>query len=137
MAEQKNNPLDEERPWGRFEVFTTTPNYQVKRLTVYPKGKLSLQSHNRRSEHWVVVHGIAKVQNGEKEIILHANESTYIPVTHIHRLENPGEENLEVIEVQTGDYLGEDDIFRYEDVYNRINKPSDGDATPQAGRNRS
>ncbi len=118
---QSNHPM-EERPWGKFEVFATAPNYQVKRLTVYPKGKLSLQSHNHRSEHWVVVHGTAKVTNGEKEIILQENESTYIPVTHVHRLENPGEKNLEVIEVQTGDYLGEDDIIRYEDIYDRIKK---------------
>lgn len=113
----------EERPWGKFEIFATSPNYQVKRLTVYPQGKLSLQSHNHRSEHWVVVHGKAKVINGENILVLHENESTFIPVGHVHRLENPGEENLEIIEVQTGDYLGEDDIIRYEDIYNRI--PSD------------
>lgn len=123
----ENNPENkphtmEERPWGKFEVFVTAENYQVKRLTVYPQGKLSLQSHKHRSEHWVVVHGVAKVTNGEKEIILHENESTYIPVGHIHRLENPGETNVEIIEVQTGDYLGEDDIVRYEDIYNRIEK---------------
>jgi mannose-1-phosphate guanylyltransferase / mannose-6-phosphate isomerase len=111
---------EEERPWGKFEIFATAENYQVKRLTVYPKGKLSLQSHNHRAEHWVVVRGVAIIVNGEKELTLKANESTYIPVGHVHRLENPGEINLEVIEVQTGDYLGEDDIVRYEDVYNRI-----------------
>lgn len=119
---QKAEHKMEERPWGKFEVFATAPNYQVKRLTVSPGGKLSLQSHKHRSEHWVVVSGTAKVTNGEKTIILNPNESTYIPVTHIHRLENPGEEILEVIEVQTGDYLGEDDIYRYEDVYNRSEK---------------
>jgi len=112
----------EERPWGKFEVFVTAENYQVKRLTVYPKGKLSLQSHKHRSEHWVVVHGVATVTNGEEEIILHENESTYIPVGHVHRLENTGETDVEIIEVQTGDYLGEDDIVRYEDIYNRIEK---------------
>lgn len=118
MSENKSNKI-EERPWGKFEIFATAKNYQVKRLTVYPQGKLSLQSHNHRSEHWVVVHGTAKITNGEKEIILHENESTYIPVGHKHRLENPEKTNLEVIEVQTGDYLGEDDIIRYEDIYNR------------------
>lgn len=112
----------EERPWGKFEIFATAKNYQVKRLTVYPKGKLSLQSHKHRSEHWVVVSGTATVTNGENEIILHENESTYISVGHVHRLENTGEANLEVIEVQTGDYLGEDDIIRYEDIYNRHRK---------------
>jgi mannose-1-phosphate guanylyltransferase len=121
MSENKPHTI-EERPWGKFEVFVTAENYQVKRLTVYPKGKLSLQSHEHRSEHWIVVHGVATVTNGEKEIILHENESTYIPVGHIHRLENKGETDIEIIEVQTGDYLGEDDIVRYEDIYNRIKK---------------
>lgn len=110
------------RPWGKFEIFATAKNYQVKRLTLFPKAKISLQSHNHRSEHWVVVHGKAKVTNGNDVTILHENESTYIPVKHVHRLENPGKKNLEVIEVQTGDYLGEDDIIRYEDIYNRILK---------------
>jgi mannose-6-phosphate isomerase-like protein (cupin superfamily) len=119
MAEQKNNQIFE-RPWGIFEIFVTAPHYQVKRLTVFPKGKLSLQSHNYRSEHWIVVHGTAEVTNGENKIVLQENESTFIPLGHVHRLENSGEENLEIIEVQTGDYLGEDDIIRYEDIYNRI-----------------
>lgn len=119
MSQQKNSQTFE-RPWGKFEIFATSSNYQVKRLTVYPEGKLSLQSHNHRSEHWVVVHGIAKVINGEKEMILNENESTFIPIGHVHRLENPGKENLEIIEVQTGDYLGEDDIIRYDDIYNRV-----------------
>lgn len=119
MAEKKDKQIFE-RPWGIFEIFATAQNYQVKRLTVFPKGKLSLQSHEHRSEHWVVVHGIGEVTNGENKITLHENESTYIPAECIHRLENPGEENLEIIEVQTGDYLGEDDIIRYEDIYNRI-----------------
>jgi mannose-6-phosphate isomerase-like protein (cupin superfamily) len=118
MTELENKKIFE-RPWGTFEIFATAPNYQVKRLTVFPQGKLSLQSHKHRSEHWVVVHGKAKVINGENILVLYANQSTFIPVGHIHRLENPGEENLEVIEVQTGDYLGEDDIIRYEDIYNR------------------
>jgi mannose-6-phosphate isomerase-like protein (cupin superfamily) len=121
MPIQKDNQIFE-RPWGMFEIFVTAKNYQVKRLTVYPKGKLSLQSHNHRSEHWVVVHGTAKVTNGENSLTLAENESTFIPVGHKHRLENPGKDNLEIIEVQTGDYLGEDDIIRYEDIYDRTSK---------------
>ena len=109
-----------ERPWGRFEILSTAKNFKIKRLTVYPKGKLSLQSHNFRSEHWVVVQGEAKVINGEKEIILHENGSTYIPVGNKHRLENIGEKNLEIIEVQTGSSFKEDDIIRYDDIYNRV-----------------
>lgn len=118
MSNIENAKVDE-RPWGKFEILVTGENYQVKRLTVYPKGILSLQSHKHRSEHWIVVRGEAKVTNGESVKIFKENESTFIPLGNIHRLENPGEKNLEVIEVQTGDYLGEDDIIRYEDVYNR------------------
>ena len=121
MTEQQNHSTFE-RPWGKFEIFATSENYQVKRLTVYPKGKLSLQSHQHRSEHWVVVRGTAKVTNGEQTLILEENESTFIPLGHIHRLENPAPNNLEIIEVQTGDYLGEDDIVRYKDIYNRLEK---------------
>ena len=94
----------------------------MKKLIVYPGATLSLQSHKRRAEHWVVVKGTAKVINGRKSMILHENESTYIPATHKHRLANPGKTDLEIIEVQTGDYFGEDDIIRYDDVYNRIEK---------------
>ena len=108
-----------ERPWGKFEILVTAKNYQVKILTVYPNGILSLQSHKHRSEHWIIVSGTAKVTNGENVAIFNENESTFIPLGNIHRLENPGKKNLEVIEVQTGDYLGEDDIVRYEDIYNR------------------
>lgn len=118
MAEIENNIIVY-RPWGKYEILVTDPNHQVKRLTVYPGAKLSLQSHKHRAEHWVVVRGTAKAVNGQEEIILRENESTFIPVGHKHRLENPGKVNLEIIEVQTGDYLGEDDIVRYEDVYNR------------------
>jgi len=121
MSENKSY-YKEERPWGKFETFITAEKYQVKRLTVYPGAKLSLQSHNHRSEYWVVVCGTVKVVNGESELVLQENESIYIPVGNKHRLENPGEINAEVIEVQTGDYLGEDDIIRYEDIYNRIEK---------------
>lgn len=110
------------RPWGTFEILIDGKNHQVKRLTVYPGAKLSLQSHVHRAEHWVVVNGTAQVVNGDKEIILKENESTYIPAGAKHRLSNPGTVNLAIIEVQTGDYLGEDDIVRYEDVYDRASK---------------
>ena len=110
---------NEIRPWGKFEILTDALGHKVKRLTVIPNGKLSLQSHKRRSEHWVVVTGIAKIINGENELTLHVNEATFIPAGNKHRLENPGQENLEIIEVQVGDYLEEDDIIRYEDIYNR------------------
>ena len=87
---------------------------------VKPGQVLSLQMHYKRAEHWTVIKGIAKVRLGEKEFLLHPNESTYIPVETRHRLENPGTEDVHLIEVQTGDYFGEDDIVRYEDIYGRI-----------------
>lgn len=110
------------RPWGKYRVLVDAPNHKVKKIIVYPGASLSLQSHNRRSEHWVVVRGTAKVINGDQEIELHENESTYIPATHKHRLSNPSQDDLEIIEVQTGDYFEEDDIIRYDDIYNRIGK---------------
>lgn len=108
------------RPWGRYEVLIDTPHYKVKKIVVYPGAKLSLQSHEHRAEHWVVVHGTAEAVVGDKVLTLNANESAYIPAETMHRLSNPGKVNLEIIEVQTGDYLGEDDIQRYEDTYKRI-----------------
>ncbi|MDP1833741.1 MAG: mannose-1-phosphate guanylyltransferase/mannose-6-phosphate isomerase [Candidatus Moranbacteria bacterium] len=108
------------RPWGKYRVLVDDANHKVKKLIVYPGATLSLQSHNRRSEHWIVVRGIARVINGDQEIDLQENESTYIPATHKHRLSNPGKTDLEIIEVQTGDYFEEDDIVRYDDIYNRI-----------------
>lgn len=108
------------RPWGKFCSVDCGVGYQVKRITVKPGAKLSLQKHYHRSEHWVVVSGKAKVTNGEDTFILLKNESTYIPVETIHSLENPYDEPLEIIEVQSGDYLGEDDIVRYEDIYGRM-----------------
>lgn len=108
------------RPWGKYEVLIDQPNHKVKKITVYPGAKLSLQSHKFRAEHWVVIKGKALVINGEKETTIQENESTYIPVETKHRLSNPGESNLEIIEVQTGSYLEEDDITRYEDVYDRL-----------------
>lgn len=108
------------RPWGFFESLQQGPGFQVKRLVVKPRQKLSLQKHAQRSEHWVVVQGVAQVINGEQQLELQANESTFIPMGTIHRLENPGEIDLVVIEVQTGSYLGEDDIVRIEDAYARM-----------------
>lgn len=107
------------RPWGSYEILIDTPIYKVKKIVVYPGNKLSLQSHYHRSEHWIIVRGLAKVTNGDNDIFLRENESTYIPSLSVHRLENPGKINLEMIEVQTGNYMGEDDIIRYEDIYNR------------------
>lgn len=107
------------RPWGYYEGIDAGPGYQVKRIVVNPGQKLSLQMHHYRSEHWVVVSGHAKVSVGRANRLLHANESIYIPVGIKHRLENVGEEPMCLIEVQTGNYLGEDDIVRYEDVYHR------------------
>jgi mannose-1-phosphate guanylyltransferase/mannose-6-phosphate isomerase len=107
------------RPWGYYEGIDLGEHFQAKRLMVEPAKKLSLQMHNRRAEHWVVVSGQAKVTCGDEEFVLSRNESTYIPVGTRHRLENVGTERLYVIEVQSGDYLGEDDIVRFEDDYKR------------------
>ena len=110
------------RPWGKYDSIDSGDRYQAKRITVKPGAKLSVQMHHHRSEHWVVVSGTAKVTNGEKTFILSENESTYIPVGVIHALENPGKVPLEMIEVQSGSYIGEDDIVRFEDIYGRVNK---------------
>lgn len=107
------------RPWGSYSVLAIQPRYQIKKITVNPREKLSLQMHHHRHEHWVVVKGAALVTNGEKEILLHEDQSTYIPAGNMHRLENPGVIPLELIEVQIGSYLGEDDIVRFEDIYGR------------------
>lgn len=107
------------RPWGSFETIDLDEKFKVKRITVKPNASLSLQMHHHRSEHWVVVKGIAKVVCGNKEYVLKENESTYIPVSKKHRLVNNGKTTLEIIEVQTGSYLGEDDIVRFEDKYGR------------------
>ena len=108
------------RPWGDYEGIDHGTRYQVKRLTVKPGAKLSLQMHHHRAEHWIVVSGAARVTRGEDVFMLSENESTYIPIGTNHRLENPGIIPLEIIEVQSGSYLGEDDIVRFEDVYNRV-----------------
>ena len=107
------------RPWGSYEGIDLSANFQVKRITVKPGARLSLQKHFHRAEHWVVVRGTALVTKDDKEFILKEDESTYIPLGIVHRLENPGKIDLELIEVQSGSYLGEDDIVRYEDVYGR------------------
>ena len=107
------------RPWGAYQRIDIGDRFQVKRITVKPGGRLSLQKHHHRSEHWVVVSGTAEVTVGDKVMELHENESTYIPIGEIHRLANPGKVPLEIIEVQVGSYTGEDDIVRIEDVYGR------------------
>jgi mannose-1-phosphate guanylyltransferase/mannose-6-phosphate isomerase len=108
------------RPWGYYESIDSSTGFQVKRLMVEPGEAISLQLHYRRAEHWIVVSGTARVTRGDEPMTLSRNESTYIPVGMKHRLENPGKERLYIIEVQSGDYLGEDDIVRFEDRYNRI-----------------
>lgn len=108
-----------QRPWGNYEGIDVGERFQVKRITVKPGASLSLQMHHHRAEHWVVVHGTARVTKGEEIFLLSENESTYIPIGVTHRLENPGTLPLEIIEVQSGSYLGEDDIVRFEDDYGR------------------
>ena len=108
------------RPWGTYTVLEEDPGFKIKRIEVKPGGCLSLQMHHHRSEHWIVVSGMAKVVNGDKEIFVGTNESTYIPAGHRHRLENPGMLRLVMIEVQSGEYLGEDDIVRFQDNYGRV-----------------
>jgi mannose-1-phosphate guanylyltransferase / mannose-6-phosphate isomerase len=107
------------RPWGSYDSVDVGERFQVKRIKVKPGARLSLQSHTKRAEHWIVVSGIARVTRDNDVFELHANQSTYIPIGARHRLENPGTQVLELIEVQSGDYLGEDDIVRYDDVYGR------------------
>jgi len=107
------------RPWGTYTVLNEGPRYKAKRIEVKPGASLSLQMHHHRNEHWIVVSGVAEVTNGERVFMLQANESTYIPAEHKHRLTNPGQEMLVMIEVQSGSYLGEDDIVRFEDQYGR------------------
>ena len=107
------------RPWGWYDSIDAGERFQVKRIVVNPGAKLSLQMHHHRAEHWIVVKGTAEVTNGERSFLLAENESTYIPLGHTHRLSNPGKVPLEIIEVQSGSYLGEDDIVRFEDTYGR------------------
>jgi len=107
------------RPWGWYDSIDMGPRFQVKRIMVKPGASLSLQMHHHRAEHWIVVSGTAEVVNGEKTILLTENQSTYIPLGQVHRLANPGKVDLEIVEVQSGSYLGEDDIVRFEDTYGR------------------
>ncbi|MDJ0662677.1 MAG: phosphomannose isomerase type II C-terminal cupin domain [Crocosphaera sp.] len=109
----------EMRPWGSFTTLEEGPGYKIKRIEVNPGHRLSLQMHHHRSEHWIVVSGTAKVTCGDTEEILGANQSTYVPQCTSHRLENPGVIKLILIEVQNGEYLGEDDIIRFQDDYSR------------------
>ncbi len=117
--EEKNLHRKVNRPWGWYDSVDEGERFKVKRIQVKPGASLSLQMHHHRAEHWIVVKGIAEVTNGEKVIRLKENESTYIPQGEKHRLSNPGTEPLEIIEVQSGNYLGEDDIVRFEDIYQR------------------
>ena len=107
------------RPWGWYDSVDSGPRFQVKRIMVNPGATLSLQMHHHRAEHWIVVQGTAEVTCGDRKIILTENQSTYIPLGETHRLANPGKLPLEIIEVQSGSYLGEDDIVRFEDTYGR------------------
>ncbi|MCL7931491.1 mannose-1-phosphate guanylyltransferase/mannose-6-phosphate isomerase [Halomonas llamarensis] len=115
-----NNHCVVYRPWGRYESIDKGQRYQVKRITVNPGAKLSVQMHHHRAEHWIVVSGTAEVTNGETTSLVFENESTYIPIGQVHALKNPGTLPLELIEVQSGSYLGEDDIVRFEDQYGRV-----------------
>jgi len=107
------------RPWGWYDSIDSGPRFQVKRIMVKPGASLSLQKHHHRAEHWIVVSGTAEVTNGDQVLLLSENQSTYIPLGQVHRLANPGKVPLEIIEVQSGSYLGEDDIVRFEDSYGR------------------
>jgi len=108
-----------QRPWGTYLVLEQGQGYKIKRIEVAPKGRLSLQKHRYRSEHWFVVRGNAVVQNGETKALLKSNQSIFIPIGELHRLENPDSTPLQIIEVQRGSYLEEDDIERFDDLYER------------------
>ena len=108
------------RPWGKYDSIDMGDRYQVKRITVKPSAKLSLQKHHHRAEHWIVVQGTARVTKGSETFLVTEDQSTYIPLGEVHSLENPGKVNLELIEIQSGSYLGEDDIVRLEDQYGRV-----------------
>lgn len=123
------------RPWGQYSVLETGPRFKVKRIIVHPGQKLSLQLHYHRSEHWIVVSGTAKITIGDEEKLLHENESVYISKSTLHRLENPGKVLLEMIEVQVGEYTGEDDIVRFEDVYGRNVESSLAGVSSKADKN--
>ncbi|MBE9116447.1 cupin domain-containing protein [Lusitaniella coriacea LEGE 07157] len=111
--------ISDSRPWGTYTILEEGRGYKIKRIEVKPGHRLSLQMHHHRSEHWIVVSGTAKVTCGETVKILSSNQSSYVPQCTSHRLENPGVINLVLIEVQNGEYLGEDDIIRFQDDYAR------------------
>jgi mannose-6-phosphate isomerase len=119
LGSPKSVAATELRPWGSFTILEEGRGYKIKRIEVKPGHRLSLQLHHHRSEHWIVVCGTARVLCGENEILLGSNQSTYVPICTKHRLENPGVIPLVIIEVQNGEYLGEDDIIRYQDDYAR------------------
>jgi mannose-1-phosphate guanylyltransferase / mannose-6-phosphate isomerase len=116
---EKNLHRKVHRPWGWYDSIDAGARFQVKRIMVKPGASLSLQMHHHRAEHWIVVTGTAEIVNGDKVLTLTENQSTYIPLGEKHRLSNPGKVPLEIIEVQSGSYLGEDDIVRFEDTYGR------------------
>ena len=111
---------EDHRPWGYYQVLLDEEHFKVKRIVVYPGKRLSLQRHQHRAEHWYILSGKATVQTGDREVLMGIGESVDIPEKTLHRLQNPGKENLMIIEVQKGDYCGEDDIERFEDDYGRI-----------------
>jgi mannose-1-phosphate guanylyltransferase/mannose-6-phosphate isomerase len=119
------------RPWGSYEGVTDGDRFQVKRIIVNPGASLSLQMHHHRAEHWIVVKGTAQVTRGDEVFLISENQSTYIPLGEKHRLENPGTVPLEIIEVQSGSYLGEDDIVRFEDNYGREGKSREGQGSKE------
>ncbi len=126
MLDRKGKIMERgERPWGSYSVLDENVNYKIKRIEVKPGERLSLQKHHHRSEHWIVVSGTALVTCGEKQQVVNVNESTFIPIGQNHRLENPGKITLVIIEVQSGEYLGEDDIVRFDDDYNRCEVPNE------------
>lgn len=123
LKKEKRKEVDENRtmyrPWGSYTILAEGDGYKVKRITINPGAKLSLQLHYHRSEHWTVISGTGKLTLDDKEVFFRENESTYIPIGVRHRLENPGKLPLSIIEVQNGKYLGEDDIVRFDDMYGR------------------
>lgn len=118
-AKEPFENLTSHRPWGKYTILEEGMRYKIKRIVVDPGQRLSLQMHYHRSEHWVVIKGTAKVRIGDKELLVHENESVYVPKSEVHRLENPGKIALELIEVQVGEFVGEDDIVRFDDIYGR------------------
>jgi mannose-1-phosphate guanylyltransferase/mannose-6-phosphate isomerase len=114
---------EEQRPWGSFRVLHQGPGFKVKEIVVAPGQRLSLQSHRHRAEHWVVVAGTARVTVDDDVLVLQPNQSVHVPLGARHRIENPGDLPMQIIEVQCGGYLGEDDIVRYDDIYGRCPGP--------------